>query len=326
MDTTLTSQWNRAGAAAGAVIWLILAALSLAGITSLELLELLFLSAPLVLVPLGLRLIPVSDMSAGRRGLLLTGSFLQPFGAALAALSFLAPTGETAGWIASGWLLAVIPLAAVGLRFPVQLFRDPIQACFEAGLLYLPVGAVWLVITRLGATPMELGEPIVLLTAVHFHFSGFALACVTGTTGQSLRAGSVARQVFQVIAVGIIGGTFLIAIGFLSSPGWKYAAIGLFYCNLLTLGGYILAGLSRVSRTLPRILLGVSSVSLAIGMTLALIYAAGEYSGELLIDIPGMARWHGPINGIGFTLCALLGRVSAQSDARLVVRSTSATR
>ena len=157
MDTLLICRWNRVGVRGGAVIWLTLAALSLAGITSLDLLELLFLTAPLLLVPLGLQLIPVTDMSSGRRGLLLTGSFLQPFGAALAALSFLAPTGETAGWIAAGWLLTVIPLAAVGLRFPLQLVRDPIQACFDAGLLYLPVGAIWLVITRLGATPSILG-------------------------------------------------------------------------------------------------------------------------------------------------------------------------
>ena len=117
---------------------------------------------------------------------------------------------------------------------------------------------------------------------------------------------------FQFIAVGIIGGTFLIAIGFLAAPGWKYAAIGLFYCNLLGLAGYFIAGLSRVTPTLPRILLGASSSSLAIGTTPALIYAAGEYSGDVLIDIPGMALWHGPINGIGFTLCALLGWVTAQ--------------
>ena len=176
MLDTVTSRWNRIGAAAGAVVWLTLAALSVAGVASLSLLELLFLSAPLVLVPLGLQLIPAADMSPRQRTLLRTGSFLQPFGAALAALSFFAPTGETAGWIASGWLLAVLPVAAAGVSFPVKLFRDPIDACFEAGLLYLPVGAIWLVITRLGATPMELGEPIILLTAVHFHFSGFSPA------------------------------------------------------------------------------------------------------------------------------------------------------
>ena len=320
MNDALTTRWNRIGAAGGAVAWLILGGLSFAGVASLGLLELLFLSAPLVLVPLGLQLIGSAEISARQRTLLRAGSLLQPFGAALAALSFLAPTGETAAWIAGGWLLAVLPLAAAGVTFPVKLLRDPIDACFEAGLLYLPIGAVWLVITRLGATPMELGEPIILPTAVHFHFSGFALACITGATGRSLETQSTARRVFQVIALGIIGGTFLIAIGFLASPGWKYAAIGLFYCNLLGLAGYVIAGLSRVTRTLPRILLCVSSGSLAIGMTLALIYAAGEYSGDLLIDIPGMALWHGPINGIGFTLCALLGWVSAEAGVGRMAR------
>src|SRR2546427_2725107 len=47
--------------------------------------------------------------------------------------------------------------------FPyTTLFRS-----IDAGLLYLPVGAVWFIMARLGSQPFGFGDTIVLLTAVH---------------------------------------------------------------------------------------------------------------------------------------------------------------
>jgi hypothetical protein len=40
------------------------------------------------------------------------------------------------------------------------------------------VGGAWLVASRLGMRPMGIQEPIGLLTAVHFHFAGFATAMI----------------------------------------------------------------------------------------------------------------------------------------------------
>ena len=258
-----------------------------------------------MIVPLGLGL--VVDSRSGPARWLAAGSFLQPFAATLALTSFFLPEGKLAAVMASGWLVAALLLGVSGLGFPRKLFRNTSEACFDAALLYLPVGAIWLVLSRLGATPMHLAEPIVLLTAVHFHFSGFGLAVIAGATGRALRADSTASKIFRFVAIGLVGGTFLIAIGFLTSPLVKVAAIALFAGNLSLLSMFLLANLSTIRGRLARVLLGVAASSLAVGMALALLYGVGEYMGELLVSIPRMVKLHGPLNSIGFTLCALVG-------------------
>ena len=316
------SGWNRASAALGAVVWLAFAALSALGILPLQLIEHLFLLAPLVIVPLGLGLLDSRD---GSPRSLAIGSFLQPFAATLALVSFFVPEGELAAVLASGWLCTAVLLGLSGLGFPRKLFRNTSEACFDAALLYLPVGGVWLVLSRLGATPMHLGEPIVLLTAVHFHYSGFALAVIAGATGRALRADSTASRVFRFVAIGLIGGTFLIAIGFLTSPLVKVAAIALFAGNLSLLSMFLLANLSAIRGRLARLLLAVAASSLAVGMALALLYGVGEYLGQLFVSIPRMMKLHGPLNAIGFTLCALVGWALEQQRGVSSASSPSTT-
>ena len=160
-----------------------------------------------------------------------------------------------------------------------------------------------------------------LLTAVHFHFSGFALAVIVGATGRALRAGSTAARIFRFVAIGLIGGAFLIAIGFLTSPLVKVAAIALFAGNLSLLSMFLLANLSTIRGRLARLLLAVAASSLAVGMALALLYGVGEYMGQLFVSIPRMAKLHGPLNAIGFTLCALVGWVL--EEQRGVVSASS---
>ena len=57
-------------------------------------------------------------------------------------------------------------------------------------MLYLPIGAGWLVLYRLGVRPLGFADVIVLLTGVHFHYTGFVLPIVAGMVGRWLRAES----------------------------------------------------------------------------------------------------------------------------------------
>jgi hypothetical protein len=41
-------------------------------------------------------------------------------------------------------------------------------------------------------------------------------------------------------------------------------------------------------------------------MTLALVYGAGEFMGTTWVTLEQMARWHAPVNAVGFTLTGLL--------------------
>ena len=183
----------------------------------------------------------------------------------------------------------------------------------EAGLLYLPVGGIWLVLSRLGETPLALGEPIILLTAVHFHYAGFAASVLAGATGRALPS---AGGLFRIVALGVTGGTFLVAVGFLLSPAFKVAAIVLFVASLLALAVFSGIAVRQVRRRAARALVGISMASLVVGTILAAAYGIGEFTGDLPIDIPQMARWHGPLNGIGFTVCGLLGWVLVEHRRR----------
>ena len=60
---------------------------------------------------------------------------------------------------------------------------------FDAGLVYLAVGGGWTVLAWGGLRPLGFAAPIVLLTAVHFHYAGFALPLLTGLAGRNLPRG-----------------------------------------------------------------------------------------------------------------------------------------
>ena len=293
----------------GGVVWVSLSVLAAAGYVSLELVECLFLLAPLVVVPLGVELVTARRQEQPSGPLFRTGVLLQPLGAALAIASFLLPTGEIAGLAAAGWLVVTVLLSSSGLRMVPNIFTRPEVACMEAGLLYLPVGGIWLVLSRLGETPLALGEPIILLTAVHFHYAGFAASVLAGATGRALPS---AGGPFRIVALGVLGGTFLVAVCFLLSPALKVAAIVSFVASLLALAVFSRIALRQVHRRAARALVGISMASLVVGIILAAAYGIGEFTGDLPIDIPQMARWHGPLNGIGFTVCGLLGWVLAE--------------
>src|SRR5258707_810831 len=93
--------WARSFATAGATVWAGIAVLARMGIVPLGAIELLFLFAPLVIVPLGMELGRVLS-PAGRLEEL--ARRLQPVGAALVVVAMWLPVGNKAGLAAMGWM------------------------------------------------------------------------------------------------------------------------------------------------------------------------------------------------------------------------------
>ena len=301
----------------GTGVWFLSLALSWTEIYPLTIIEQLFLLAPLIVLPLGLELTGRLAFGGRPPWLFRAGRALQPWASLPVVAAFYLPAGEVAGWLASGWMLTTALLGLAGIPFLRRIFREPQVAGFEAGLLYLPVGGIWLLITRFGHQPLGLGEPIILLTAVHFHFSGFAACVYAASAGRVLQLHRGRRALwFQLANLGIIGGTFLVAIGFLISPPVKFTAIALYAASLLTLALLVAGELSKVEDRLGRRLLALSLASLVFGMLLATVYGLGEARENLLITIPRMADVHGPINGIGFAVFGLLGLWFASRHGR----------
>jgi hypothetical protein len=272
--------------------------------------EVLFLLAPLVHVPLGLRVLRKLQAEFSPFGRLAIR--LLPIGGIAAAVSFWPPTGISAGFLAAGWFFVCLLLAAEGL---VLFFREGHRSaegiCISVGLLYLAVGGVWLVLSRSGATPMHFAEPIILLTAVHFHFTGFALPVITAATGRALKnrapRGALA-SLFPYVAAGIVCGPPILAGGFVFGyPLWKLLAALFLATVCIVLAALLFSVVPRIEARSAQVLLCISAASLIVGMVLAGAYVIGDFTQRYWLLIPSMARWHGTTNAIGFAFCGLAG-------------------
>jgi len=287
---------------AGFTVWLALWLPIRSAARAPSLIDRLFLLAPLVIVPLGLRLCRARNGPAEM--LLRVVRAGQPACAVLVVISFLSRTGVAAALLTVPWLLLGAMCALIGLmRLLPPGLRHVEELCLGVALVYLPVGCFWLVISRLGANPRAFSDDIVLLTAVHFHYAGFAALIMLGMIGKF--AGGV---LYRVTAFGAITGIPFLALGITFSPSLECAAALLLAFSLLSAAGITLfVVLRRVANRAAQTLLAVSALSLVTAMVLAGIYALGKYAGANWLEIPEMALTHGFANALGFTLCGLVG-------------------
>ena len=168
-------------AAAGGAVWLVLLTGVFFGSLRLSILDLLFLLGPLVVVPLALNLLPTTRVTYLSY---VNGSitrFLLLPGAGLTTASFFLREGRVAGALVCVWLIVALALALDGLeRLITTRLRSFPGFCFAIGEGYALVGSLWLLASRLGMQPVGFHEPIVLLTAVHFHYAGLMAAVLAG--------------------------------------------------------------------------------------------------------------------------------------------------
>lgn len=280
-------------AAAGGAVWVAWALAARPSWTSC-----LLMLSPFVLVPLGLGL--AGRPEAGPTTPTLRRLRLAAGPAALvAALSFLPDRGALAAAMTVPWLTVGLTAGVTGAgRFFSRRRLDPTIG-IDAALVFLTVGAGWLTVSRAGANPLGFSDAIVQLTAVHFHYAGFALPLVAGLAARHSGRG-------LLVPAWVIVGVPLTAVGITIGGTLEWAA-----ATVMATGGLATAVL--VARTAPtqrhatRGLLLVAAVSLTAGMVSALGWAWSIRFGWTYLDLTEMARWHGTLNAIGFGFAALTG-------------------
>lgn len=254
-----------------------------------------------VLAPLLLSLVPDAPPRLARAARL-----VHPVAAAAAIAAMFLPTGPAAAALAAPWLGFTGLLGLVGLGRLLRRRRVlPIEeTCIDAGLLYVSAGAGWFILSRLGASPMEFGEPIVLLTAVHFHYAGFAAPILAGLAGRALAARDPrGYRVFRPAGAGIVAGMPLVAAGITASPLLEIAAVAVFATSLAALGALLVLRVAPLAAAAaPRALLRLAGLSILFGMGFAAAYGIGEWLRETVVAVPTMVRIHGWNNAIGFAL------------------------
>jgi len=258
--------------------------------------------AILVCVPLALRAVGPGD-STGR--LLIAG---YPIAAAAGLLAIALPSGTLSAGIALVWLAFTLLAALHGLTRAFGAGRHIEELCIAVGFMYLAVGGVWFVLWRSGVAVMDFGAHVPLLTAIHFHYAGFASPILVGFVGRELRAANTRLWPVYVGAASlVIVGPALVALGIagvrtVESPAAVLLAAGTATVALLALA----VVLRRINGRLAGTLFAVSSSAAVVAMTLAVLYAAGNPLEISAIELEDMVRWHGSLNALGYVLCGLL--------------------
>lgn len=301
--------WGQASALLGGLCWLVLLAAAPGGGTSTGAIERLLLLAVLVVAPLALTLVATPERTGRHSRPYRLARLVQPFAAALAAAAFFLPAGVPAALLTAGWLLFTILVALFGLvrLLPRGVVRAD-EACIDAALLSLPVGGLWLLLSRAGANPRGFGDTTVLLTAIHFHYTSFAAPILAGLAGRALPAGApIVRWAFRFVAAGVIAATPLIAIGIAFSPALELVAVVWLVLSLLLLSLLVsLAIVPRVRGHAVRGLLLVSGAAVVVPMLAVGLNAAGAALGGPTVNAARMVGLHGAVNALGFVLCGLL--------------------
>ena len=263
--------------------------------------------APLVLVPLGLRLVAVPAFDGVAHRCYVAAVVAQPIGAVCVVASLLVSVSGTAAGLAAVWLGVALLVAAVGLGRTVDRGGVvPIsETAIDVGLAYTTVGAAALVFFHLGIY-FWFDPLIILLTAVHFHYAGFVLPVMTGLTGRAI---GLPGRGFRVLAGVVLLGPAIIAVGISFSPLIEFVAVGVFTATVTVFGGYVVLRVAPTRRRLQAGCLVGSALALPVSMVLAIGYAVFQFTGldPFGLTISRMVTLHGSLNAFGFGLLGLLG-------------------
>lgn len=250
---------------------------------------------------------------------------LHPFAAVSAALSFLLEPGMWAGIFCGFWLLFALALAMRSiLRIVERKGQGSLhELALDVGALYLPIGAFWLVASRLGIAVMGSGGVIALLTAVHFHYAGLLLPVLAGLAGRHMDDAPTA-SLYRLAMPAVLAGPILVAVGIaLSSQQQEGASIVEVAAAALLAAGVTLLAASVIVGVVPRlpsiasrILLTLWGLASSVAMVLAVLHAIAIVTDAEFLNIPRIVIMHGTFNAVA-ALAGLLGWRLLYRDATL---------
>jgi hypothetical protein len=271
----------------------------------------MLLLAALVIVPLGLGLVAPPETRGRRAGPWRAAVRLRLPAALALAASFALPAGAAAALVAAPWLAVCLLAAAHGLLRLARGPRGVAEIGPDAGLIYLAIGGAWAVGARAGLRPIGFADVIVLMTAVHFHYAGFALPLLAGRAARD-DGGALAK----VTALGVVAGVPLVAAGIADAqltrgffPPYRLALVATAVLAASTvLVGLVQLGLAlRPGRpAVARALLAVSGLAPLGPMVFAVLYALEPCYPVVWVNLNAMFRYHGAVNALAFVLPGLL--------------------
>jgi hypothetical protein len=285
--------------------------------------------APAVIVPLGLAM-AASGAGATSPLAYRAAVALLPVDVVASAIGWRWAPGDRAAILCAAVHLVVCALVALyalgrvarrardhGVPGLLALAALP-DLAIDVGLLLLPIGGVWLVASRAASPLLGFHEPIVTLTAAHFHYAGFAAPVILGCTGRAFMLaegaeGKTARA-YRVATLIVCAGIPLTAIGITTTHAVEATSAILLACGMLDASTLLIAVVARRAAARSKLAAALFAVSglallgtMALAVTFALTSSAGRsstFNGPLSVQT--MIDLHGGGNALGFALCALV--------------------
>ena len=176
-------------------------------IFSLNHVQILILSAPLFLIPITIK--KESEPQTLVWANLVTALFI--------VFSFYLEQGFIAGLMVLPWLLFCLTLFFRAISQMIWPSLVQMKAIIKLiSLMYLVIGAMWLVADRFDFQPLGFDPTIVLLTVAHFHFAGYLLLQITSWVIHKSHS-KVLNVLSWLVALGIP----LVAIG-ITTTHWAF--------------------------------------------------------------------------------------------------------
>jgi len=311
LDGGTGAKWLRGHAVVGALIWLASwFALPDRG-SFMGFLEWVVIFALLVVTPLGLALLDRTPASRFSRPLVRFVHLLQPLAGYVAAVSFLLPTGPLAAAAAAPWAAVAAFLALAGVLGIPNLRTTKIRELPAwAAHFFFPFGAAWVVMSRAGLSLPSLrgtiGEPIVILTAVHFHFMGLGLPILVDRIGRALPERVTRRPLVTFCFLAIVAGPPTVALGFVVDGAFQVSGALVLALAVVAFSVLSLVFVVPKVRGLAKAALAVSALAGMWATPLGFAYTLVQFVPEIGITIPWMVRFHGIVQAFGLVFCGLL--------------------
>ena len=261
-----------------------------------------------VVVPLGLRLLPVPGAGTTARW--------WPLAGLAGAVSLWLPRGGPATALACGYAAATLVLLTLALGHGHRILtgRRPPTAADAAALTALAspvVAAVALVAERSGSELFGFELGVLALTVPHFHYAGFAAALVA-----HLVASTSPGPTTRAAAWSVPAGTLLVLAGYFVGDTLELVGAVVLTAGMWLVGLTLWSRRRSTADPVARLLLAVSALTLVLTMVLALDWALGHVLDSVPhLPIEWMAWTHGLANAVGFALCALVAWTRMEQHA-----------